>query len=138
MKSYKLIAAALLIIVAATSITATAKEKKKYKNMYVFGVSTSFNDSTVYFTTIQEIDSVASAGKTGMLENNQEYSYQLRNYFSNNSMPHRTCVIINKSKKKDIEKLNAKMRQKFTKKENFLIKNLSNDDFKFERVVMAE
>ena len=53
-------------------------------------------------------------------------------------MPHRTCVIINKSKKKDIEKLNAKMRQKFTKKENFLIKNLSNDDFKFERVVMAE
>ena len=81
MKSYKLIAAIMLVVAATMAVSATAKDKKAAR-MYVFGVATSFNDSTAYFTTIQEIDSVTTAGKTGMLANKQEYSYQLKNHFN--------------------------------------------------------
>lgn len=130
--------AALLLILAATmTITATAKNKK-YQKMYVFGVSTSFNDSVAYFTPVQVLDSVATVGKTGMLDNKQEYSYQLKNYFTNAGMTHRTCVTVNNKKKKNIDKLYDKMKQKLAKKQNLIIKTLGDSDFKFERVVMAE
>lgn len=137
MKQYKILAALLLLLAVTMTVTATAKGKK-YQKMYVFGVSTSFNDSVVYFTPVQMLDSVATVGKTGMLDNKQEYSYQLKNYFTNAGMPHRTCITVNKTKKKDIDKLYSKMKLKLTKKENFVIKTLGDSDFKFERVVMAE
>ena len=70
MKSYKLIAAIMLVVAATMAVSATAKDKKAAR-MYVFGVATSFNDSTAYFTTIQEIDSLTTAGKTGMMANKQ-------------------------------------------------------------------
>ena len=48
MKLYKYFAALLLVVAMCSVVTATAKEKK-VKRMYIFGVATSFNDSTAYF-----------------------------------------------------------------------------------------
>ena len=54
MKSYKLIAAIMLVVAATMAVSATAKDKKAAK-MYVFGVATSFNDSTAYFTRYRRL-----------------------------------------------------------------------------------
>ena len=137
MKSYKLIAAIMLVVAATMAVSATAKDKKAAR-MYVFGVATSFNDSTAYFTTIQEIDSVTTAGKTGMLANKQEYSCQLKNHFNSKGLAYRTCTTINNKDKKKIQKLYAKTKQKLAKKNKFIIKDIDEGEFRFERIIMAQ
>lgn len=127
----------MIVMAALVAGNAAAKEKKAAK-MYVFGIATSFNDSTAYFTPIQEIDSVTTIGKTSLLANKQEYSYQLRNYFSTNGRPHMTCATVNNKNRKKLEKLYNKTKQKMVKKSNYIIKDMSDGEFKFERVIMAQ
>lgn len=137
MKRNKYFVAILASLFMAIAITATARERKAPK-MYVFGVSTSFNDSTAYFTTIQEIDSVTTAGKTRILSNKQEYSYQLRNHFANKGMANRTCITVNDKDRKKIGKTYAKMKQKLAKKQKYIIKDIDDAEFRYERVTMAQ
>ena len=46
----------------------------------MFGVATSFNDSTLYITEIQEISGAYIDSKTKFLVERDNYSYQLRDY----------------------------------------------------------
>lgn len=137
MKRNKCFVAILATLFMAIAITATARERKAPK-MYVFGISTSFNDSTAYFTTIQEIDSVTTVGKTRIMSNKQEYSYQLRNHFANKGMASRTCITINAKDRKKIGKTYAKMKIKLAKKQKYIIKDIDDAEFRYERVTMAQ
>ena len=85
MKSYKNI---IIIITIAIAIMAswtqnTAAKLKCIPKIYAFGFSASFNDSIVYFTDIQEIDSAWINEKNKFLVSRDNYSYQLKNYLSN-------------------------------------------------------
>lgn len=137
MKIRKYIIVGFVAFFALLSFNIEAKDKAAAK-MYVFGVATSFNDSTAYFTPVQELDSVTVVGKTGLLANKQEYSYQLKSYFNGIGLPYRTCVTVNSTNRKTIIKRFMKLRQKMIKKGNYDIKNIDTDAFKFERVVMAQ
>lgn len=137
MRLYKCLTAMILIVAVCFAVNVTAKNKKVGK-MYVYGIATSFNDSTAYFTSIQSIDSVATVGKTSILADKQEYSYQLKNYFQNIGEPHRTCVTVNGKNRAKLEKSYLKLKQKYAKKYNFTVKNLDEANFRYERVVMAQ
>ena len=52
----------------------------KQTKIYIFGVATSFNDSTLYITEIQEISGAYIDSKTKFLVERDNYSYQLRDY----------------------------------------------------------
>ena len=43
-------------LAAALLISITSQAKNEMRKAYVFGFASSFNDSTVYFTDIQELD----------------------------------------------------------------------------------
>lgn len=126
---------AALLFMAAFSVKANEKTAGK---MYVFGVATSFNDSTAYFTSIQELDSAVMVGKTGLIANKQDYSYQLKNYLNGQGLSHRTCVTYNDSKLKSIEKKYAKLRQRLTKRGSYIIKDIDAGGFRYERVSAAQ
>ena len=78
MKTFKYmgVAAAIAALFATTVISAkrTAVDK-----VYMFGFAASFNDSTVYFTNVQTVDSAWMDTKTKFLLGRDNYSYQLRN-----------------------------------------------------------
>ena len=78
MKRNVVIVFAITLLMCA--FTASAKNKVVPK-IYVFGLSASFNDSIVYFTEIQEIDSAWINDKNSFLLHRNNYSYQLRDYF---------------------------------------------------------
>lgn len=137
MKFYKSIVTVMLLLLTMIAVTVNAKDRN-VKRMYVFGVSTSFNDSTVYFTTIQTLDSVNVAGKTSLLSDKQEYSWQLKDYFNKQGMQNRTCVTVNNKDRKKLEKIYGKLKQKYSKKWKYTVKSLADDDFKYERVVEAQ
>lgn len=87
-------------IVFATIANAANKQTK----LYIYGVVTSFNDSTIYFTDIMELDSAWVDSKTGFLYSRDNYSYQLRNYMRKNGVAYPTCITSYAKKRKDIEK----------------------------------
>ena len=49
-------------------------------SIFMFGFCTSFNDSTVYLTDIQQVDSAWIDTKTDFLYSRDNYSFQLRDY----------------------------------------------------------
>lgn len=137
MRLYKVFAVVMLMTLMMFSLNISSKNKQMPK-VYAFGFSASFNDSTVYFTDIQEIDSVWINEKNKFLVDRNNYSYQLKNYFNVQGQPNRTCMIIYALKRKDIEKKYNKMKAKYVKRGNYDIKYLDEKSFKFVPVEITE
>ena len=111
----------LYLMVAILSMAATVGISAKDDNIkptkvYCFGVSTSFNDSTVFFTEIQEIDNVWLESKSNFVVGRDNYSYQLRDHLSDKGYPKRTCIFVCHPTLKKVEKKYNKMKQRFVKK----------------------
>ncbi|MBR1400546.1 MAG: hypothetical protein IJ604_04325 [Prevotella sp.] len=117
--------------------------------IYIFGFSASFNDSIIYFTEIQELDSAWIDDKTNFLLERNNYSYQLRDYLTEKGQPNRTCVTTYALERKDIEKKYIEMKNLYTKEpkgkkgkkkknRNFDIRLLTLNDFKYEVITPVE
>ena len=130
--------AALTMLLAATYTTAKAKNYVTPK-AYMFGFAASFNDSIVYFTDIQQVDSVWFTQKKDMLTGRSEYSSQLRSYCAEKlDQPRRTCVVIGYAKLKKVEKKFEKMKKMYlqNKKATYDVRFIKEEDFKFQAVNM--
>jgi hypothetical protein len=134
MKSYKNVIAAFVLLIALGSFVSVSAKIVCVPKLYAFGFSASFNDSIVYFTEIQEIDSAWINDKTDFLISRDNYSYQLKNYFTSIGQEHRTCIISFALKRKDIEKKYRKIKEKYVKAGNFSIKTLGKNDFHFTAI----
>lgn len=108
--------------------------KNKQAIIYAYGVSMSFNDSTVYFTDIQSIKTAYVSNKSHFLYGRESYANQLRDYLSDKGLQHRTCIIVYKEKRRDIEKKFLAMRKKYTDKGRFDVKYINVSDFRFQAV----
>lgn len=130
---------ALAIAMMAAGTTNVQAQNVKVPQAYMFGFVASFNDSTVYFTNIQKVDSVWVTKKKKMLAGRNNYSYQLREYFAQQrNLPNRTCVVIANVDRKKVEKKFAKMKNKYLvkSKKPYDVRNIADSDFKFTAVDM--
>lgn len=138
MKSLRHIAIAAVLLTVSANMTVSAKTVQ-VPQTYMFGFIASFNDSIVYFTEIQTVDSVWVEGKKALLSGRNQYSYQLRDYFTQRmNMPHRTCIVISSLKRKDVEKKFQKMKRQYMEKNKgkYDVRFLSESDFRFQTVNM--
>lgn len=133
MKPYRKIIATMALILLGGVCNEVAA-KAKCTKIYAYGFSASFNDSIVYFTDIQEIDSAWINEKNKFLISRENYSFQLKNYFNGLGQEHRTCVISYALERKDIEKKYQKMKNKYVKAGNFSIKYIDSNDFSFKAI----
>ena len=133
---HKIITAVILLTI--TSVLTIVAKNKQYPKVYMYGIAASFNDSTIYFTDIQAVDTVWLDSKTKFLINRNDYSYQLKNYFENIGLPHRTCVVTYALKRKDIEKKFQKTRNKYVKKVKTELKSINKQEFQFKSVALDE
>lgn len=137
----------LTAIAATLLISLTAQAKNEMRKAYVFGFASSFNDSTVYFTDIQEVDSAWFTSKHHFLVSRENYSYQLRDYLASIGEQHRTCVVEYDTDPKKLEKVWNKLYIRYAhnqKKKNnqkqkselppFQIKKLNREQFQFQAV----
>ncbi len=132
----KIITFTLILICAIVSVDTSAANKKS--DIYAFGFSASFNDSTVYFTDIQLIPNATIEHKTHFLENRDLYSKQLNEYLSDNGLQTRNCVIIFNDKQKNVEKQFTKLRKKYTKNGQYDIKYIGVNEFRFKTIESEE
>ena len=82
----------------------------------MFGFASSFNDSTVYITSVQKVDSVYLSHKNLFLEGRDNYSFQLRDYLESIGEPKRTCIVMFDRNFKKAEKKWTKLYERYTKK----------------------
>jgi hypothetical protein len=108
------LAASLLAVLAYVPSLA---QNRVVPKAYMFGFVASFTDSIVFFTDIQEVDSVWLMPKKNILAGRSNYSYQLRNFCADSlGFKNRTVVVVSSLKRKDIEKKYAKMKKNYTEK----------------------
>lgn len=144
MKLSKLV---LVSLAATLLLSLTIQAKNEVGKAYIFGFSSSFNDSTVYFTDIQEIDSAWFTSKNKFLVSRENYSYQLRDYLSGLGEEHRMCMVEYGKDPKKLEKSWNKLQNRYariSKKKNnqkkvselppFQIKYIKKEQFAFEAV----
>lgn len=130
---------ALAILLLAVVPQAATAQNIQVPQAYMFGFAASFNDSTVFFTDIQQVDSVWVSKKKGFLAGRSNYAYQLRNYCEQKmDLPKRTCVVVSSLKRKEVEKKYKKMMKKYVgkKAKNYDVRYIPSSDFKFEAVDM--
>lgn len=127
MKHIKIIFAVMLVFTLCTAFT-----MKSHKPVYAFGVAASFNDSVVYCTEIQVLDSTA-LDKNGFLPKRDLYSYQLKNYLEYDlKKPDYTCMIYFSENKKKLEKEAVKVKAKY-KKSTMVLQAITSDKFSFKK-----
>ncbi len=129
----------LLITAAVLPLTVNAKNVKEPK-VYMFGFSASFQDSIIYMTDVQEVDSVWIEGKTKFLVGREQYSHQLKDYLTAQQQPNRVCIVFFALKKEDAEKKYIKMRKQYTSKakRKYDMRFLHASDFQFSAVTFEE
>lgn len=129
-----------LFLLAALMLATAAHAANKQTKVYLFGVATSFNDSTVYFTDIQSVDSVWLANKTGFLMSRDNYSYQLRDWFAAKGESNKTCITeFNKNIKKLRKRYDKMMaRYKNRKKFTYKVEKISSSDFHYQFILPYE
>lgn len=106
--------------------------------LYICGLATSFNDSTVYFTEIQKIDSAYVDNKTGFLYSRDSYSYQLREHIQRKGVAHPTCITVFAKKRKDIDKKYATLKKRYATKGRYDVKYISQEEFTYSPIIPDE
>lgn len=123
-----------LLVFMSVATTSTARSKNESAQIYVYGFAASFNDSTVYFTDIQLLDS-AYIGKNGFLYGRDSYSYQLKQYLESIGVFQPTCITCFATSRRAIEKKFASLDKKYIKESYYNIKYITAVDFSYIPVV---
>lgn len=126
------------LAIAAMLIPALTFAVQKHTPGYICGFATSFNDSTVYFTDIQYMDSTYTDSKTGFLYSRDNYSYQLRGHMQKNGVANPTCITFFSKKRKDVEKKYAALKKRYATKGRYDVKYLLASDFAFMPIIPDE
>lgn len=151
MKITKIALAAMALIGISTLATSAKNEPR---TAYIFGFASSFNDSTVYITSVQQLDSAYIQGKGKFLVSRENYSYQLRDYLEQQGAGYRTCCVFYDTDQKKAEKKWTKLYDKYTAKPKskrvkngqqkddaptpYQLKQVSNGEFKFQPIAPEE
>ena len=112
----------------------SAAEENKAPTFFLYGFAASFNDSTVYFTTIQQLDSAYIDSKTKFLYSRENYSYQFRDYLASSGYPNATCVTSFALTRKEAEKKYLALRKRYTAKGKYIVNDLKEEEFRFQPI----
>lgn len=121
----------------ALGLTAEAK-KTMVPKMYMFGISASFNDTIIYFTNVQEVDSAWIESRNKFLLDRSNYSLQLKEFLARKMQsPQRTCIVYYNTNRTKLEKKFIKIRQLYTKPKkrqtnHFDVRYLEEGEFTFK------
>ena len=129
MKYVRILCAVALVFALCSAFT--MKDRKRLYMLLVWRLL--FNDSIVYYTDIQVLDSV-ELDKNGFLPKRDLYTYQLKNYLEYNlKKPDYTCMIYFSENRKKLEKEAVKVKGKYKKSKNMVLQVVKPEAFTFTK-----
>ena len=133
MRYIRILWAVVLVFSICSAFSLKGKSSDSAKEVYAFGIAASFNDTVVYYTEIQVLDSV-KLNKAGFLPQREAYTYQLKNYLEYDlKSPNYTCMIYFAENKKKLEKEAVKVKGKYKKSKNMVLQVVKPEAFTFTK-----
>ncbi len=127
-----------LLLLALALVPMSSLAINKPTTLFMYGFAASFNDSTVYFTGIQKVDTAWTDSKTGFLYSRENYSYQLRDYMKKHGSAYPTCITVYAKKRKDIEKKYETLKKRYASKGQYTVKFIPDNEFLFRPIIPDE
>lgn len=118
---------ALVALCAALQVSA----RDRQQSIYMFAYGTSFNDSTIYLSTVEVVKNATLEQKTNFLNNRLSYSNAFKQFLDvKYSGIHTTAVFFNVKREK-LEKMYLKIRRNTQKGRTMRLVEVSASDFRF-------
>ena len=118
---------ALVALCAALQVSA----RDRQQSIYMFAYGTSFNDSTIYLSTVEVVKNATLEQKTNFLNNRLSYSNAFKQFLDvKYSGIHTTAVFFNVKREK-IEKMYLKIRRNTQKSRTMRLVEVPASDFRF-------
>lgn len=133
MKLLKKYAFLIMVFVAIANVQMVSAQRQATP-IYMYGFAASFNDSTVYFTEIQEVTGAVVGEKTKFLYGRDAYSHQLKTFLQGLGEEYPTCITAFATTRKQIEKKYLKLRKRYLNKEGRDIRYINATEFKFSPI----
>lgn len=118
---------ALVALCAALQVSA----RDRQQSIYMFAYGTSFNDSTIYLSTVEVVKNATFEQKTNFLNNRLSYSNAFKQFLDvKYSGIHTTAVFFNVKREK-LEKMYLKIRRNTQKSRTMRLVEVPASDFRF-------
>lgn len=118
---------ALVALFAALQVSA----RDRQQSIYMFAYGTSFNDSTIYLSTVEVVKNATLEQKTNFLNNRLSYSNAFKQFLDvKYSGIHTTAVFFNVKREK-LEKMYLKIRRNTQKSRTMRLVEVPASDFRF-------
>lgn len=118
---------ALVALCAASQVSA----RDRQQSIYMFAYGTSFNDSTIYLSTVEVVKNATLEQKTNFLNNRLSYSNAFKQFLDvKYSGIHTTAVFFNVKREK-LEKMYLKIRRNTQKSRAMRLVEVPTSDFRF-------
>lgn len=118
---------ALVALCAALQVSA----RDRQQSIYMFAYGTSFNDSTIYLSTVEVVKNATLEQKTNFLNNRLSYSNAFKQFLDvKYSGIHTTAVFFNVKREK-LEKMYLKIRRNTQKSRTMRLVEVPTSDFRF-------
>ena len=118
---------ALVALCAALQVSA----RDRQQSIYMFAYGTSFNDSTIYLSTVEVVKNATLEQKTNFLNNRLSYSNAFKQFLDvKYSGIHTTAVFFNVKREK-LEKMYLKIRRNTQKSRTMRVVEVPASDFRF-------
>lgn len=118
---------ALVALCAALQVSA----RDRQQSIYMFAYGTSFNDSTIYLSTVEVVKNATLEQKTNFLNNRLSYSNAFKQFLDvKYSGIHTTAVFFNVKREK-LEKMYLKIRRNTQKSRTMRLVEVPVSDFRF-------
>lgn len=118
---------ALVALCAALQVSA----RDCQQSIYMFAYGTSFNDSTIYLSTVEVVKNATLEQKTNFLNNRLSYSNAFKQFLDvKYSGIHTTAVFFNVKREK-LEKMYLKIRRNAQKSRTMRLVEVPASDFRF-------
>lgn len=118
---------ALVALCAALQVSA----RDRQQSIYMFAYGTSFNDSTIYLSTVEVVKNATLEQKTNFLNNRLFYSNAFKQFLDvKYSGIHTTAVFFNVKREK-LEKMYLKIRRNTQKSRTMRLVEVPTSDFRF-------
>ncbi len=118
---------ALVALCAALQVSA----RDRQQSIYMFAYGTSFNDSTIYLSTVEVVKNATLEQKTNFLNNRLSYSNAFKQFLDvKYNGIHTTAVFFNVKREK-LEKMYLKIRRNTQKSRTMRLVEVPASDFRF-------
>ena len=117
------------LVALCTALQVSARDSQQ--SIYMFAYGTSFNDSTIYLSTVEVVKNATLEQKTNFLNNRLSYSNAFKQFLDvKYSGIHTTAVFFNVKREK-LEKMYLKIRRNTQKSRAMRLVEVPTSDFRF-------